>query len=125
MRAIAKLRPGPGLELIEAPVPVPAPNDVRIRVLRTSICGTDVHIDKWDEWAAKTIKPPMIIGHEFVGTIDAVGTNVQGFKPGDLVDGEGHIVCGVCRNCLAGRRHLCKDTNFPAQWDPKLGIHVT
>ncbi|HTX65780.1 MAG TPA: L-threonine 3-dehydrogenase [Opitutaceae bacterium] len=110
MRAIAKLRPGPGLEFIEAPVPAPGINDVLIRVKKTSICGTDVHIYNWDAWAQQTIKPPMIIGHEFVGEIVAVGANVQGFKPGDLVDGEGHIVCGQCRNCLAGRRHLCKDT---------------
>jgi threonine 3-dehydrogenase len=110
MRAIAKLRPGSGLELIEAPVPEPGINDVLIRVKKTSICGTDVHIYNWDAWAQQTIKPPMIIGHEFVGVIEEVGANVRGFKRGDLVDGEGHIVCGRCRNCLAGRRHLCKDT---------------
>ncbi len=110
MRAIAKLRPGPGLELTEVPIPAPGINDVLIRVLRTSICGTDLHIYNWDDWAAKTINPPMVIGHEFVGVIEAVGANVQGYKEGDLVDGEGHIVCGRCRNCLAGRRHLCKDT---------------
>jgi threonine 3-dehydrogenase len=110
MRAIAKLQRGPGLRMIEAPVPEPGINDVRIKVKKTSICGTDVHIYNWDAWAEKTIKPPMIIGHEFVGVIDAVGANVQGFKPGDLVDGEGHIVCGRCRNCLAGRRHLCQNT---------------
>ncbi|HYD83400.1 MAG TPA: L-threonine 3-dehydrogenase, partial [Opitutus sp.] len=74
------------------------------------ICGTDVHIHNWDTWAAKTIRPPLVIGHEFVGVIEEVGANVQGYAPGDLVDGEGHIVCGRCRNCLAGRRHLCKDT---------------
>jgi threonine 3-dehydrogenase len=110
MRAIAKLRAGPGLDLIEVPVPAPGINDVLIKVKKTSICGTDVHIYNWDAWAEKTIKPPMVIGHEFVGVIEQVGANVHGFKPGDLVDGEGHIVCGVCRNCLAGRRHLCKDT---------------
>ncbi len=110
MRAIAKLSPGPGLSLTEVPVPVPGKNDVLIKVRRTSICGTDVHIYNWDAWAAKTIKAPLVIGHEFVGEIAAVGANVQGFKPGDLVDGEGHIVCGVCRNCMAGRRHLCRDT---------------
>jgi len=110
MRAIAKMQAGAGLQLIEAPVPVPGPNDVRIKVKKTSICGTDVHIYNWDAWAEKTIHPPMIIGHEFVGTIDALGANVQGFKVGDLVDGEGHIVCGRCRNCLAGRRHLCQST---------------
>ena len=110
MRAISKLRPGPGLELTEVPVPSPGVNDVLIKVSKTSICGTDVHIYNWDAWAERTIKAPMVIGHEFVGTIAAVGSNVQGFKEGDLVDGEGHIVCGACRNCLAGRRHLCKDT---------------
>jgi threonine 3-dehydrogenase len=110
MRAISKLTPGPGLGLTEAPVPVPGPNDVLIRIKKTSICGTDVHIYNWDDWAQKTIKTPMIIGHEFVGEIEEVGSAVQRFQKGDLVDGEGHIVCGVCRNCLAGRRHLCKDT---------------
>lgn len=110
MRAIAKLQAGPGLSLTEVPVPAPGVNDVLIKVKKTSICGTDVHIYNWDAWAEKTIKAPMVIGHEFVGTIEAVGANVIGFNPGDLVDGEGHIVCGLCRNCLAGRRHLCKDT---------------
>jgi threonine 3-dehydrogenase len=110
MRAIAKLRAGPGLDLVEVPVPAPGINDVLIKVKKTSICGTDVHIYNWDSWAANTIKPPMVIGHEFVGIIAGIGSNVQGFKLGDLVDGEGHIVCGQCRNCLAGRRHLCKNT---------------
>ncbi|MGH7997091.1 MAG: L-threonine 3-dehydrogenase [Opitutaceae bacterium] len=110
MRAIAKLGSGPGLALIEAPVPHPGPNDVLIRVRRTSICGTDVHIDRWDDWARRTVRPPMIVGHEFVGEIVATGANVAGYRAGDLVDGEGHIVCGACRNCLAGRRHLCKET---------------
>ncbi len=110
MRAIAKLRAGEGLDLVEVPVPEPSINDVLIKVKKTSICGTDLHIYNWDAWAEKTIRPPMVIGHEFVGVIEAVGANVQGFRPGDLVDGEGHIVCGKCRNCLAGRRHLCKDT---------------
>jgi threonine 3-dehydrogenase len=110
MSALAKLHAGPGLTLTQVPVPVPGVNDVLIKVKKTSICGTDIHIYNWDAWAARTIIPPMVIGHEFVGTIEAVGANVHGFQPGDLVDGEGHIVCGVCRNCLAGRRHLCKDT---------------
>ncbi|MBS0630919.1 MAG: L-threonine 3-dehydrogenase [Verrucomicrobia bacterium] len=110
MRAIAKLTAGPGLQMTEVPVPEPGINDVLIKIKKTSICGTDVHIYNWDSWAEKTIKAPMVIGHEFVGTVEKVGSNVLGFKPGDLVDGEGHIVCGVCRNCLAGRRHLCKDT---------------
>ena len=110
MRAIAKTQAGPGLEMIETRVPEPGINDVLIKIKKTAICGTDVHIYNWDHWAEQTIKPPMVIGHEFVGEIAEIGSNVRGFKPGDLVDGEGHIVCGVCRNCLAGRRHLCKDT---------------
>jgi len=110
MRAIAKTKAGPGLEMVEVPVPQPGINDVLIRIKKTAICGTDVHIYNWDNWAQQTIKPPMVIGHEFVGEVAEVGSNVRGFKPGDLVDGEGHIVCGVCRNCLAGRRHLCKAT---------------
>ena len=110
MRASPNLQAGPGLSPTEAPVPKPGVNAVLIKVKKTSICGTDVHIYNWDAWAEKTIKPPMVVGHEFVGTIEAVGANVIGFAPGDLVDGEGHIVCGLCRNCLAGRRHLCKDT---------------
>ncbi|HND60738.1 MAG TPA: L-threonine 3-dehydrogenase [Opitutaceae bacterium] len=110
MRAIAKLTPGPGLQLTEVPVPKPGINDVLIKIKKTSICGTDIHIYNWDDWAQKTIPAPMVVGHEFVGVIEEVGSNVVGFKPGDLVDGEGHIVCGICRNCLAGRRHLCKDT---------------
>jgi threonine 3-dehydrogenase len=111
MRALAKTSRGPGLTLIEAPVPEPGINDVLIKVKRTSICGTDVHICNWDSWAEKTIETPRIIGHEFVGEIAAIGSNVKGFSIGDLVDGEGHIVCGLCRNCLAGRRHLCKSTS--------------
>ena len=110
MRAILKGAEGPGLRLDEVPVPRPGSSDVLIRILKTSICGTDVHIYNWDDWARRTIKPPMVIGHEFVGVIEEVGSAVQRFQKGDLVDGEGHIVCGVCRNCLAGRRHLCKDT---------------
>jgi threonine 3-dehydrogenase len=110
MKAILKAAEGPGLRLGEVPVPQPGSSDVLIRILKTSICGTDVHIYNWDEWARRTIKPPMVIGHEFVGVIEEVGSAVQRFQKGDLVDGEGHIVCGVCRNCLAGRRHLCKDT---------------
>lgn len=110
MRAIAKLQAGPGLEMVTVPRPSPGPGEVLIKVVRASICGTDIHLDQWDEWAARTVKPPLIIGHEFVGEVVSTGDYVQGFQPGDLVDGEGHIVCGQCRNCLAGRRHLCKDT---------------
>ncbi len=110
MQAIMKKEAGPGLVLKRARIPKPDNNDVLIKVLKTSICGTDLHIYNWDAWAAKTIKAPMIIGHEFVGRIHSLGANVQGFQEGDLVTGEGHLVCGHCRNCLAGRRHLCKDT---------------
>ena len=85
-------------------------NDVLIRVERTGICGTDLHIYKWDDWARRTIRVPMVIGHEFVGEVVAVGSNVSDFFPGEVVSAEGHVVCGRCRNCLAGRRHLCKDT---------------
>jgi threonine 3-dehydrogenase len=92
------------------PVPTIGINDVLIRVLRTGICGTDLHIYKWDAWAQKTIPVPMVVGHEFVGAIVEVGSNVKDFQPGEIVSGEGHVVCGHCRNCLAGRRHLCKDT---------------
>lgn len=110
MHAIAKLTPAEGVSLTEVPVPKPGINDVLIKIKQTSICGTDVHIYNWDNWAQETIKPPMVIGHEFVGTIEEVGANVLAFKKGDLVDGEGHIVCGNCRNCHAGRRHLCRDS---------------
>lgn len=105
-----KVDAGPGLALRDVPVPEPGPDDVLIRVLRASICGTDVHIDKWDAWAAATIKPPLVIGHEFVGCVVAAGSHVRAFKEGDLVSGEGHLVCGKCRNCLGGRMHLCPHT---------------
>ena len=110
MRAICKPTAGPGLTMIEAPVPKPGVNDVLIKIRKTSICGTDVHINKWDQWASRTIKPPLIIGHEYVGTVADVGDGVTGFAKGQLVTGEGHIVCGHCRNCMAGRRHLCPNT---------------
>jgi threonine 3-dehydrogenase len=110
MKALVKKRAEPGLWLEEVPVPEVASDDVLIRILKTSICGTDVHIYNWDAWSQKTIPVPMVIGHEFVGVIDSVGDRVRGFAPGDLVTGEGHIVCGHCRNCLAGRRHLCPNT---------------
>lgn len=110
MQAIVKKYARPGLWLDEVSEPQVGINDVLIRVLKASICGTDVHIYNWDSWAQKTIPVPMVIGHEYVGVIEAVGSNVQDFKPGDRVTGEGHLVCGRCRNCLAGRRHLCKET---------------
>ena len=109
MKALLKKVPEPGIHLEDVPVPQIGINDVRIKVNKTSICGTDVHIFNWDAWARKTIKPPIVIGHEFVGTVEEIGGNVHDFKPGDLVSGEGHVVCGRCRNCLAGRRHLCRD----------------
>ena len=110
MKALAKSKSEPGLWLVDAPVPVPGINDVLIRVLMTGICGTDLHIYEWDEWARETIPVPLVVGHEFVGEIAAVGSNVNDFKPGEIVSGEGHVVCGRCRNCLAGRRHLCAHT---------------
>src|SRR5215468_6146587 len=111
MKALVKSRGEAGLWLEDLPVPEIGINDVLIRVLKTGICGTDVHIYNWDEWAQKTIPVPMAIGHEFVGRIEAVGSNVADFFPGDLVSGEGHVVCGRCRNCFAGRRHLCANTS--------------
>ena len=110
MKALVKSKAERGLWLSDVPEPRPGINDVLIRVHRTGICGTDLHIYKWDEWAAKTIPVPLVVGHEFVGEIVEVGSNVSDFKPGQIVSGEGHVVCGRCRNCLAGRRHLCADT---------------
>jgi threonine 3-dehydrogenase len=110
MKALVKSRAERGLWLSDVPEPRPGINDVLIRVHRTGICGTDLHIYKWDEWAAKTIPVPLVIGHEFVGEVVEVGSNVADFQPGQIVSGEGHVVCGRCRNCLAGRRHLCADT---------------
>lgn len=110
MRALVKKYPKPGLWLDEVPVPEMGINDVLIKVHKTAICGTDLHIWDWNAWAQKTIPVPMVIGHEFVGRVEAFGSNVADLKVGDIVSGEGHLVCGRCRNCLAGRRHLCKDT---------------
>ena len=110
MRALVKANPEPGLWLQDVPEPDIGINDVLIRVDRTGICGTDLHIHDWDGWAQKTIPVGLVIGHEFVGDVVAVGDNVTGFAPGDLVSGEGHLVCGRCRNCMAGRRHLCAHT---------------
>jgi threonine 3-dehydrogenase len=111
MKALVKAKAEEGLWLQDVPVPEVGKNDVRIKLLKTSICGTDVHIWNWDAWARKTIPVPMVIGHEFVGTVDAVGENIEDFAPGELVSGEGHLVCGRCRNCLAGRRNLCPNTS--------------
>jgi threonine 3-dehydrogenase len=110
MKALVKSRAEKGLWLEDVPEPKIGINDVLIRVHRTGICGTDLHIYNWDAWAAKTIPVPLVIGHEFVGEIVEVGSNVADFRPGQTVSGEGHVVCGRCRNCLAGRRHLCADT---------------
>lgn len=110
MKALVKSRAVPGLWLEDVPIPRLGINDVLIEVLRTGICGTDLHIFNWDAWAQKTVPVPLVIGHEFVGRIVEVGSNVKDFHAGEIVSGEGHVVCGHCRNCLAGRRHLCKDT---------------
>lgn len=110
MKALVKSKSEMGLWMADVPKPACGVNDVLIKVMRTGICGTDVHIYNWDAWAQKTIKIPTVIGHEFVGRIAELGSNVTGLKIGDLVSAEGHIVCGHCRNCLAGRRHLCANT---------------
>ena len=110
MKALVKRHAKEGLWLEEVPIPEPGLNDVLIKVHKSAICGTDVHIWNWDAWAQKTIPVPMVVGHEFVGTVAAMGGNVRDLHIGDVVSGEGHIVCGRCRNCLAGRRHLCNRT---------------
>jgi threonine 3-dehydrogenase len=130
MKALVKRDARPGLHLEDVPEPEPGLNDVLIKIDRTGICGTDLHIYKWDAWAQKTIPVPMVVGHEFVGTILKVGPNVSDFFPGDVVSGEGHVVCGRCRNCLAGRRHLCSDTkgvgvNRPGAFAENLVLPMT
>src|ERR1043165_6780418 len=130
MKALVKSKAEPGLTLTDVPEPKIGINDVLIRVDRTGICGTDLHIYKWDAWAQKTIPVPMVIGHEFVGEIVAVGSSVVDFRIGDIVSGEGHVVCGRCRNCLAGRRHLCKDTqgigvNRPGAFAEFISVPMT
>jgi threonine 3-dehydrogenase len=110
VKALVKTEAAPGLQLMDVPEPTIAINDVKIRVLETGICGTDLHIYDWDAWAQKTIPIGLTIGHEFVGEVVEVGSNVMDTRPGQLVSGEGHVVCGRCRNCLAGRRHLCAHT---------------
>jgi threonine 3-dehydrogenase len=130
MKALVKKHKELGIWLDEVPVPEIGINDVLIKIHKTSICGTDIHIYRWNEWAQKTIPTPMTIGHEFVGTIEALGSNVHDFQIGDIVSGEGHIVCGRCRNCLAGRRHLCAKTsgvgvNRPGAFAEYLAIPVT
>jgi threonine 3-dehydrogenase len=130
VKALVKSKREPGLWLEEIPVPTIGINDVLIKVLRTGICGTDVHIYKWDEWAQATIPVPMAVGHEFVGEIVQTGSNVSDFRPGDIVSGEGHVVCGRCRNCLAGRRHLCAHSmgigvNRPGAYAEYLSLPMT
>ena len=110
MRALVKNSPGTGLELLDVPIPEIGPMDVLIRISRTAICGTDLHIWNWDPWAQKTIPLPMTVGHEYCGYVEKTGSGVTDLAPGDYVSGEGHLVCGRCRNCLAGRRHLCPNT---------------
>jgi threonine 3-dehydrogenase len=110
MRALVKQLPQKGIWMKEMPIPQPGHNDVLIKISKTAICGTDLHIYNWDEWAQRTIKTPMIIGHEYVGHVAAVGSEVDEFKIGDRVTGEGHIACGHCRNCRRGRQHICERT---------------
>src|SRR6266704_2312850 len=130
MKALVKSQACRGLWLQDVPEPEPGINDVKVRVLLTGICGTDLHIHDWDEWAKSTIPVPMVIGHEFVGEIVAVGSNVVDFHPGEVVSGEGHVVCGRFRNCLASRRHLCKDTkgigvNRPGAFAEYIALPMT
>jgi len=130
MKALVKKERKPGLWLEDVPEPEVGINDVLIRVDRTGICGTDLHIYKWDAWAQKTIPVPMVVGHEFVGEVIQVGANVKDFFPGEIVSAEGHVVCGRCRNCLAGRRHLCKDTmgigvNRPGAFAEYISVPMT
>jgi threonine 3-dehydrogenase len=130
MKAIVKSQSSPGLWLEDIPEPKIGINDVLIQVDRTGICGTDLHIYKWDSWAQKTIPVPMAVGHEFVGEVVEVGSNVTDFHPGEVVSGEGHVVCGRCRNCLAGRRHLCAETqgigvNRPGAFAELISLPMT
>jgi threonine 3-dehydrogenase len=130
IKALVKKYSKPGLWLDEVPMPEVGINDVLVKIKKTSVCGTDIHIYNWDEWAQKTIPVPMVTGHEYVGTVEAIGSNVQDVKIGELVSGEGHIVCGYCRNCRAGRRHLCPNTkgvgvNRPGCFAEYLSIPVS
>lgn len=130
MKALVKKYAEPGIWMDEVPVPEYGPNDVLIKIHKTSICGTDIHIYNWDEWAQKTIPVPMVVGHEYVGTIEAFGDNVHDVQIGELVSGEGHLVCGQCRHCRAGRGHLCPNTkgvgvNRPGCFAEYLVIPVT
>jgi len=111
MKSLVKAKREPGIWMQDVPVPEHGVNDVLIKIKKTAICGTDIHIYSWDDWAQATIPVPMTVGHEFYGEIVEVGREVQGFKPGQRVSGEGHITCGLCRNCRAGKRHLCRNTS--------------
>ncbi len=117
MKALMKSRPEPGLWMEEVPIPEPGPRDVMIRVRKSAICGTDLHIWKWDEWSAGTVPVPMVVGHEFCGEIVDVGSAAPRYRIGQRVSAEGHIVCGACRNCRAGRVHPCRNT-------PGVGVHL-
>lgn len=130
MKALVKHKSEPGLWLADVPMPEYGINDVLIKVDRTGICGTDLHIYNWDAWARKTIPTPLTVGHEFVGEVVEVGSNVVDFNPGDIASGEGHVVCGRCRNCMAGRRHLCADTkgigvNRPGAFAEYIALPMT
>ena len=130
MKALVKAKSEPGLWLEDVPVPQVGINDVLIRVHKTGICGTDLHIYKWDDWARRTIPVPMVVGHEFVGEVVEVGSNVSDFHKGEIVSAEGHVVCGRCRNCLAGRRHLCAHTkgigvNRPGAFAEYISVPMT
>lgn len=130
MKALVKKEARPGLWLLDVPEPEIGINDVLIRVDRTGICGTDLHVYEWDAWARRTIPVPLVVGHEFVGDVVEVGSNVSDFRPGDMVSAEGHVVCGRCRNCLAGRRHLCKATcgigvNRPGAFAEYISVPMT
>src|SRR6202167_5029478 len=130
MKALVKRKREPGLWLEDVPEPQMGVNDVLIRVHKTGICGTDLHIYNWDAWAQRTIPVPMVVGHEFVGEVVQTGPNVADFKAGDIVSAEGHVVCGRCRNCLAGRRHLCAHTkgigvNRPGAFAELISVPMT
>jgi threonine 3-dehydrogenase len=131
MRALVKAKPTEGIWMVDdAPVPEVGVHDVRIRIRKSAICGTDVHIYNWDAWSQRTVPVPMIVGHEYVGVVDAVGAEIEAFEPGDRVSGEGHITCGFCRNCRAGRRHLCRHAvgvgvNRPGSFAEYLVIPAT
>jgi threonine 3-dehydrogenase len=110
MKALIKAKREPGIWMGEVPKPEIGPNDLLVRIKKTAICGTDIHIFNWDDWSQRTIPVPMVVGHEFAGEVTSVGSAVQGFAVGDRVSGEGHVTCGHCRNCRAGKRHLCRNT---------------